>query len=78
MDFMKGFGIGAVIGLKEITSYQAVRWDFGNFFIPFGFPRMIVVDADVFVSGMIRNTLQETLLISVHAFARNNHKTMIY
>ena len=46
MDFMIGFGISAATGMKEITSDQAVRWAFGNFFVPFGLPKMIVVDAD--------------------------------
>ena len=46
LDFMTGFGIGAAIVLKEITSDQAAQWAFGNLFFPFGIPKMIVVDAD--------------------------------
>ena len=40
------FGLGSDSGLKEITSYQIVSWDFGICFVPFGFPKIIVVDAD--------------------------------
>ena len=40
------FGLVSAIGMKEITSDQVARWYFGNFFVPFGIPKMIVVDAD--------------------------------
>ena len=46
LDCMTGFGLGVASGMKEITSNQAARWDFGNFFVPFGLPKIIVVDAD--------------------------------
>ena len=46
LDCMTGFGIGASKGLKEITSDQAAQWAFGNFFVPFGLPKMIVLDSD--------------------------------
>ena len=46
LDCMTGLGIGAAIGPNKITLYQATRWDFGNFFVPFGLPKTIVVDAD--------------------------------
>ena len=46
MHFMKGFGLGAVIGLKETTSYQVAQWTFGKFLVPLGIPKIIVVDAD--------------------------------
>ena len=52
LDFMTGFGLGADIGLKEITPDQAARWDFGNFFLPFGLPKLIDVDADGLLPGM--------------------------
>ena len=60
--------------MKEITSDQATRWAFGNFFVPFGIPKIIVVDADGVFDGMSKNTFQETLLITVHTVARGNHK----
>ena len=63
---MKGFGIAAATGMKEITSDQAARWDFGNFFVPFGIPKMIVVDADGLFSGMSKKHFQGTLLIPVN------------
>ena len=65
---MTVFGIGSATGLKEITSDQAARWYFGNFFVPFGIPKIILVDADGIYSGMFKNNFQETLLIPVHAF----------
>ena len=74
---MTAFGLGAANGLKEIKSDQASRWDFGNFFVPFGLPKMIVVNASGRFSGMFKNNYQETLLISVHSVARGNHKPII-
>ena len=38
---------------------------------------MIVVDADGLFSGMLRRTLQETLIIPVHAVARGNQEAII-
>ena len=74
---MTGFGIGAATGLKEITSDQAARWAFGNFFVPFGIPEMIFVDIYGIFSGMFKKTFQETLITPVHAFSRGNHKVII-
>ena len=56
MDCMTGFGIGSAIGLKEITSDQAARWDFVNFFVPFGLTKFIVVDSDGLFPGMFKKT----------------------
>ena len=56
--------------MKENTPDQAARWDFENFFVPFGLPKIIVVDADGFFSGIFKKTFQDTLLIPVHAVAR--------
>ena len=77
MDCMTGFGLVSSTGLKEIKSYQAARWHFGNFFVPFGIPKMIVVDADVRFSGTSKKTFQYILLIPVYAVARGNHKKII-
>ena len=44
--FMTGFGLAAATGMKEVTSDQAAQWSFRNFFVPFGLPKFIVVDAD--------------------------------
>ena len=74
---MTGFGIAPANGMKEITSDQAARWDFGNFFVSFGLPKMIVVDADGLFSGSFKKTFQETSLIPLHAVARDNHKEII-
>ena len=52
LDCITRFGLGDSTILKEITPYQAAQWDFGNFFVPFGIPKMIVVDADEMFSGM--------------------------
>ena len=48
LDCMTVFGIGPATGMKEITSDQAARWAFGNFFVLSGLPKIIVVDADGF------------------------------
>ena len=42
---MTGFGLGSETGRKLITSDQAARWSFGNFFVPFGLTKISVVDA---------------------------------
>ena len=60
--------------MKKIKSYQVAIWDFGNFFVPFGIPKIIVVDADGIFAGMFKKTFQENLLILVHAVARVNHR----
>ena len=72
-----GFGIGATIGLKEITLDQTTRWYFGSSFVTFGIPKTIVVDADGHFFGMFKNNFQETLLIPVHAVARGKYKSII-
>ena len=77
LDFITAFGLEADTGMKEVTSEQAARWDFGDLFVPFGIPKMIVVDADGLFPGMFNNTFQDTLLIPVHAVARGNHKEII-
>ena len=76
MHFMKGFGLGAVIGLKETTSYQVAQWTFGKFLVPLGIPKIIVVDADGLFPGMFKKNFQDTLLIMVHSVARSNHKAI--
>ena len=73
LDYMTVFEIVTSIGLKEITSDQVARWYFGNFFVPFGIPKLIVLDADGFFSVMFNNTIQEVLLIPVHVVARGDH-----
>ena len=50
---------------------------FVKFFVIFGLPKIIVVDADEFFSGMFKKNLQETLLIPVHAVERVKHKEII-
>ena len=58
LDFMTGFGIAADTRMKECISDQAARWAFGNLFVPFGVPKIIVVDADGIFSGIFRKTFQ--------------------
>ena len=70
---MTGFGLGAASGLKEISPDQFSQWDFGNFFVPFGLPKIIVMDVDGLFAGMFKKTFQETLIIPVHAVKRENH-----
>ena len=76
LDCMTVFGLGSASGLKKITSDQVVRWDFGNFFVPFGLPKIMVVNADGVFAGMFKKTFQETLLIPVRAVARGHHKAI--
>ena len=77
LDCIVGFGVGASIGMKEITIGQAARWNFGKFFAPFGLPKMIVVDAYGLFAGVFKKTFQDTLLIPLHAVARGNQKEII-
>ena len=77
LDCMIVFGIVSANGLKETTPDQAAQWDFVNSFVPFGIPKIIVVDADGIFNGMFKKTSQETLLIPVHKFASGNHKEII-
>ena len=55
LDFMTVFGLGEATVMKEITSYQASRWAFGDFIFAFVIPKMIVVDADGLFHGMYKN-----------------------
>ena len=73
---MTGFCLAASIGMKEITPEQATWWAFGNFFVPFGLPKMIFVDANGIFAGMFKKTFQGTLLISIHTVARGKYKAI--
>ena len=55
---MPGFGLVESSGLKSITADQFTLWHFGNFFVPFGIPKMIVVDADGPFVVIFNNTSQ--------------------
>ena len=70
LDCMIGFGLGPYTGMKEITSYQATQWNFGNLFVPFGLQKMIFADVDFLLAGILKKTFQETLLIPVLTDAR--------
>ena len=74
--FMAGFGIGSATEMKKITPDQEERWYFGSLLVPFGLQKMIVVDTDGLFTGTFKKTFQETLLISVHAVERGNHKAI--
>ena len=45
---MTVIGLGSASVLNEITSYQVLWWDFGNFFLPSGISKIVVVDVDGF------------------------------
>ena len=64
---MTVFGIVSDSVLKDIKLYQVACWDFGNFFVLFGIPKMIIVDADGLFSGIFKKTFHYTLLILVHS-----------
>ena len=74
---MAVFILGSASGLKKITSDQVAKWALGNFFVPFGIPKMITTDADGNFSGMFKKNSQMILLIPVHAVTRINHKAII-
>ena len=48
------FGLEPTIGMKEFTPNQEVTWYFGNLFVPFGLPKMIVMDAGRVFAGISR------------------------
>ena len=74
---MTGFGMGKDSVPKEIILEQFTGLAFGYFFVSFGIPKIIVVDADRLFSGMFNKTFQHTLLIPVHDVARVNDKAII-
>ena len=74
---MTGFGMGKDSVPKEIILEQFTGLAFGYFFVSFGIPKMIVVDADELFSGTLNKIFQETLLIQVPAVTRGNHKLII-
>ena len=49
---MAVFWIEAATEMKEITSDQAAQWSFVNFFVPFGIPKIIAVDAYGIFAGI--------------------------
>ena len=53
LDCMTVFGICVDSGINKITSDQVARWSFGNLFVPFRLPKMIVVEADGLFAGML-------------------------
>ena len=63
--------------MKEIPSDSSAQCDFGNLFVPFVIPKIIVVDADGIFARIFKKTFQETLLIPLHEVARKNHKLII-
>ena len=74
LDFMEGLGIGAASILTNLISERVARSDFGNFFILFILPKMILVDTNGLFVAMFNNTFQETLFILVYSVARGNRK----
>ena len=71
---MTSFRLVSASRRKEITSDQDAQWDFGNFFFPFGLPKMIVMSVDESFSGILKKTFKETLLILVREVAKGNKK----
>ena len=73
---MPVFELGEASGLKQIASDKVVRCYFGNFIVPFGITKMIVVYEGGGFYVMLNKTFQENLLISVHVVGRVNHKSI--
>ena len=74
MDCITGFGIVSDIVINQITSDQVARRSFGNFFVTFGIPKMIVVNLDGMFSGVFNETFQYALLVPVHEVERAQKK----
>ena len=53
---MTVLGVVSAIGMKDITSYQVAQWPFGNIFFPFGFPKIIDLDAYGIFAEMFKKT----------------------
>ena len=64
------FGIGADSVRKVFKLDQFTRWYFGKSFVPFGLPKIVVVNAYGIFAGMFRKNFQDTLLIPVRAVAK--------
>ena len=78
LDCMTGFGIGSDTRLKEIKSDQGAQWEFISFFVIFGPPKVIVVDADRFLKCNVQEDFPiELILIPVYAVERVNQKEII-
>jgi hypothetical protein len=75
MDGMTGFAHAAFIREQAVTSETLAAAAFSNFFVPFGLPRLVVVDAAGNLAGMFKDMCR-TLLITVDAVSRENHKAV--
>jgi len=75
LDAMTGFAHAAFITDKPTTSDALAVTVFSNFFVPFGLPRLVVVDADGLFTGNFRE-MCHTLLVPIDAVSKENHKAV--
>ena len=75
IDGMTGFAGAAFIREKPVTSTTLATIAFANFFVPFGMPRLVIVDADGLFAGAFLD-MCHTLLIPVDAVSKENHKAV--
>ena len=47
--------------MNDPTSDQVASWYFSTLFVPYGLPKLIIVDADGFFNGVFKNILSELL-----------------
>ena len=74
IDCMMGFAV--VMMLSDNLSAENMAWQaFTSFFVPYGLPQMIVVDA-ARLFAMLFQQLFAWLLIPVHMVAPENHKAI--
>jgi hypothetical protein len=74
MDGVTDFAAGACLG-KPITAEVLADVTFSQFFCVFGLPRIIVVDANSKLCGIVTKTF-ENLGIHVEVVSRENHKAV--
>jgi len=75
LDGMTGFAHAAFIRESALTSETLAATAFSHFFVPFGLPRLVIVDAAGNLAGMFKDMCR-TLLITVDAVSRDNHKAI--
>ena len=74
LDCMTGFAAAVALG-KDIVATTLAGKAFAAFFVPYGLPKLIVVDA-VHQFGSLFKEVFAWLLIPVHSVAPENHKAI--
>ena len=74
IDCMTGYGAAGFV-LGEINAMKVSETALADFFMKFGLPRLIIVDADSLFAGVFKS-LFANLLIPVVAVSPENHKAI--